>query len=438
MKKLAGISMFLTICLLFAFMINVEVAVSSVSVVTTNDFDDEDLAIANDIEDESTIRDQSEEDTTEKVVIPDTTDMTLGMQDSGNLMPDNFRGGDPDRGLVHVLEDLTYVKHEHALIYQPEANEIAENATFESDPNITWDTKIRNADGTFTDIEEPRNTNMAADDGAFYVPGEYQIGNSGARQVGSVDAADDSDEEDGGAKTVTAQQAMGVLAHDVTPPDLWIAFKETAGRADVKTEEDLKDEMMLQIVASKGQPFTSDVKAYKDINYLFIDEGENADRDKEPWDKTARVTVAGPLFNEDGAVNIETGIVASQMLSYEDQTRQLQVMAGSEDYVKGIFVRRNVPFVFTAVATDNGDRRGSSGVSSYKVEANIFGEDGRALDKVNDAYIFRVPNYPLNEHKDQEVYMFEARAEDFSGNLTQVKMPVYVVDSYSSFESHGR
>jgi hypothetical protein len=436
MKKLAGISMFLTICLLFAFMINVEVAVSSSTVTTQQEADlDDDYALNS--EDDATIRDQSEEDVSEKVVIPDTTDMTLGMQDSENLMPDNFRGGDPDRGLVHVLEDLAYVKHEHALIYQADATEIADGAEFESDPNITWDTKIRNADGSFTDVEEPKNTNMAADSGAFFVPGEYQIGNSGARQVGSIDGADDADEADG-AKTVTAQQSMGVLAHDVTPPDLWIALQETAGSRDIpQTEKELLLTMQTEIVAKKARPI-DDMEAFKTTNYLFIEEGETEERNVQPWEKSARVTVAGPMFNEDGAVNVESGVIDTLLLSQEEQTRLTSVVADSNQNVKGIFVRRNVPFIFTAVATDNGDQRQTSGITSYNVEAGIFDESGNEVDKVNDSYIFRVPNYPLNEHKDQEVYVFKARAKDFSGNLTEVAMPVYVIDSYSSFESRGR
>ena len=88
------------------------------------------------------------------------------------------------------------------------------------------------------------------------MPGEYQIGNSGARQVGEVPSVEDEEEEEGGeATTVTAQQSMGVKVHDVTAPDLWIAFQETAGsRAIPQTEEELIGDLKTNILKHAGHP----------------------------------------------------------------------------------------------------------------------------------------------------------------------------------------
>lgn len=442
MKKIAGFSMFLLVCVLFAFMVNVEEAISeSTTSVVINDGSSESEEDAL-LEDSETSLLDGIEDNGEavRVTIPESADMTLGIQDSDNVMPANFRGGDPDSGLVNALEDVYYVKHEHSLIYEEDAAKLAENTTFESDPNITWDTKIKNADGTYEDVEAPKNTNMAADGGEFFLPGEYQIGNSGARQVGEVPSVED-EEEGGEATTVTAQQSMGVKVHDVTAPDLWIAFQETAGsRENPQTEEMLISELKTNILKHAGHPFSTEPtnKDFEVKSFIFIEEGEdteeNRERDKEPWDKTARVTLAGTLFNEDGMVDVKSAVVKTKLLSKEDQTRLAQVVGGSDHDLKGIFVRRNVPFIFAAVATDNGDRRKSAAIDSYNVEARLEYRDGSPVEKVGDAYLFRVQNYPVEEHKDQEVYTFIARAKDLSGNVTEIAVPVYVVDSQASYE----
>ena len=61
--------------------------------------------------------------------------MALGFDgDATPPLPATFRGGDPDSGLVHCLEDVYYEKHEHSLIYKESAEDLAEGAKFESDP----------------------------------------------------------------------------------------------------------------------------------------------------------------------------------------------------------------------------------------------------------------------------------------------------------------
>lgn len=396
----------------------------------------------------------------EESVLPDNADMTLGMKSEDNVMPATFRGGDPDSSLVHCLEDVYYEKHEHSLIYKEDAAELADGAKFESDPNITWDTKVKDADGNWKTLTSA-NTNMAADGGKFYAPGEYQIGNSGARQVGASssgadneaigegdDPTDDEEEAAGGdetdtalvdengnteteTKTVTAQQSMGVQVHDVTSPDLWVAFQEGAGKVDMAaTEQELKGKMMDKIISTLGRPFSTNADDYAEASYMFIDEGDETERDRVPFEKTARLSVAGALFNERGAPKFESKAVDSRTLDEETMTRQVHVAGGEKSALKGVFVRRNVPFIFAAMAVDNGDNRAKAGEVACRIEK----ADGTEVEKDGNSYLFRVPNFPRDNYEDQPEYFFVAKGSDKSGNLTTVRTPLYVVDIQASFE----
>jgi len=399
----------------------------------------------------------ADEATEQAAEIPGSVDMTLEMKPNKFVMPANFRGGDPDRGLVNALEDVFYEQHEHSILYKEDAGEVAEGATFEGDPNITWDTKVKDADGNFQTVSSV-NTNMAGNGGKFFAPGEYQIGNGGARQVGGGEGAEDvatgnEDDEDGGAaggnqtdealvgengetaeggaKTVTANQAMGVLVHDVTAPDMWIAFQEGAGNIDMATtEQELKNKMVEKIVANLGRPFSQKAEEYEDASYVFVDEGTSDERNLEPWKKTARLSVAGALFNDRGAPKFETKTVESKTLSEENMTRQIHVAGGEDEALKGVFVRRNVPFIFAAMSVDNGNNRGSTAEVACRIET----ADGKEVEKDGKAYLFRVPNYPREEYKDQPEYFFVSKAMDKSGNLTTVRMPLYIVNIQAAFE----
>ncbi len=394
--------------------------------------------------------------TEEKPEIPGSVDMTLDMKPNKFVMPASFRGGDPDRGLVNALEDVYYEQHEHSILYKEDAGEVADGAKFEGDPNITWDTKVKDADGNFQTVSSV-NTNMAGNGGKFFAPGEYQIGNGGARQVGGGEGAEnvttgnenedggaaggnqtdqalvgeDGQTAEGGAKTVTANQAMGVLVHDVTAPDMWIAFQEGAGNVDMAaTEQELKNKMVEKIVANLGRPFSMKAEEYEDASYVFVDEGTADERNLEPWKKTARLSVAGALFNERGAPKFESKTVESKTLDEESMTRQIHVAGGDKEALKGVFVRRNVPFIFAAMSVDNGNNRGTTAEVACRIET----ADGKEVDKDGAAYLFRVPNYPREEYKDQPEYFFVSKAMDKSGNLTTVRMPLYIVNIQAAFE----
>lgn len=415
------------------------------------------FAVVISAQEENTDDAAADEATEQAAEIPGSVDMTLEMKPDKFVMPANFRGGDPDRGLVNALEDVFYEQHEHSILYKEDAGEVAEGASFEGDPNITWDTKVKDADGNFQTVSSV-NTNMAGNGGKFFAPGEYQIGNGGARQVGGGEGAEDvatgnEDDEDGGAaggnqtdealvgengetaeggaKTVTANQAMGVLVHDVTAPDMWIAFQEGAGNIDMATtEQELKNKMVEKIVANLGRPFSQKAEEYEDASYVFVDEGTSDERNLEPWKKTARLSVAGALFNDRGAPKFETKTVESKTLSEENMTRQIHVAGGEDEALKGVFVRRNVPFIFAAMSVDNGNNRGSTAEVACRIET----ADGKEVEKDGKAYLFRVPNYPREEYKDQPEYFFVSKAMDKSGNLTTVRMPLYIVNIQAAFE----
>ena len=392
-----------------------------------------------------------------KSLVPDSTSMTLGMAaESKNVMPANFRGGDPDSNLVRCLEDVKYEKHEHSLIYNDNASELASGSAFASEPNITWTTSKKDDDGNFH-AEEPVNTNVAKSEGSFFSPGEYQIGNSGARQVNEP-AKEEKDAEktasatanasaDDGSKTVTAEQNMGVVVYDCTCPDICIAFQEGAGNVDMAaSESELKQKIYTDIVANLGRPSTDNIDAYGDTSYLFIDEGKNDEREKEPWNKTARVSRAGALFDENGAIKFDDStIVKSVCTDSNEQTYQIHV---DDKAVKGIYVRQNVPFIFTAVGVDNGDER----KVPIEVQAQIERKDESVVEKTDNAYIFRVANYPRDAYQDQPDYYFVARAadKDYSfdsnnkkvqgttdRNVTTVRIPLYVVENKATFEKSG-
>jgi len=188
--------------------------------------------------------------------------------------------------------------------------------------------------------------------------------------------------------------------------------------------------MVEKIVANLGRPFSQKAEEYEDASYVFVDEGTADERNIEPWKKTARLSVAGALFNDRGAPKFETKTVESKTLSEENMTRQIHVAGGEDSALKGVFVRRNVPFIFAAMSVDNGNNRGSTAEVACRIET----ADGKEVGKDGKAYLFRVPNYPREDYKDQPEYFFVSKAMDKSGNLTTVRMPLYIVNIQAAFE----
>ncbi|PKL50461.1 MAG: hypothetical protein CVV42_02905 [Candidatus Riflebacteria bacterium HGW-Riflebacteria-2] len=389
----------------------------------------------------------------EAPALPESVDMSLGVVNSEYVMPEGFRGKDAEEGDLQWLEDVGYLMAENSDLYNVDANAIAESAQFEGPPNINWEVKKEDESGNLN-TESSEDTNVASNPCNITDPGYYQVHNGGARQVSSAggaegDAVGGTDEEAGGsatattgaegeeggeasgaASTVTAQQRVGIEVHDCTSPDVWIAFQEGAGNINMaESEEALKAQMVGKIIENMGQPFSTDSKDFEDASYIFIEEGKDEERNSIPWEKTARLSIAGTLFNERGAPKYESGKLNSK-IDQKEYTNHVSVIGGEDKSIKGVYVRRNVPFIIAAVSTDNGNKRASAG----EVEVRIVDANDKEVERDGDAYLFRVPNYPRAEYKDQPDYYFTTSAADKDGNLTTIRMPLYIVNTQAAFE----
>lgn len=393
------------------------------------------------------------QDAPEEAVLPDSTDMTLGVKDSPYVMPENFRGKDTSDGDIRWLEDVGYLMQENSNLYNVDAGAIAENAKFDGPPNINWEIKGEDETGNM-EVQSSDNTNKATEDCNITDPGYYEVHNGGARQVSTSGGAEEEEgsegsgsgsgttgstgdseegkegEGEGETKTVTAQQRVGIHVYDCTSPDLWVAFQEGAGNVDMaSTEEELKAKMAEKIVANLGRPFSTKAEDYEDASYIFIDEGKDDERNNIPWEKTSRLSIAGALFNERGAPKFESGVLPSVM-DPKDYKNNVVIVGGEGKSLKGVYVRRNVPFIFAAMSIDNGNKRASTGA----VETRIENADGQEVEKDGAGYLFRVPNFPREKYDDQPDFYFSAVASDQDGNTTSIRMPLYIVDTQAAFE----
>jgi len=113
-----------------------------------------------------------------------------------------------------------------------------------------------------------------------------------------------------------------------------------------------------------------------------------------------------------------------------DFRNHVNVIGGKDKALQGVFVRRNVPFIMAAVSADNSNKR----AEAKNVDARIEYADGRIVEKEDEGYIFRVQNYPREEYKDQPEYFFAVEKEDPEGNVTTIRMPLYVVNTAVSYE----
>lgn len=402
-----------------------------------------------------------------------------------NALPATFRGGDPDSGVVHVLEDAYYQRQEHTLLYGDNPADMGAPAgsTFEGPPTINWTTERVGEDGNLETVSNDNN-NSATSGSEFPEPGEYRVGNSGARQVSSSGGgASDADgaagtetagsgstgtgedgaaatgadgtgttgtAEDGAAGTaatgnattgtgtaadgaasqrITSTQTTGVVCHDVTAPTVWAAIQEGAGAATLADDEaQLQENLRLQLLASKGQfqPNADLGEGLKGTSLMAVFEFPvNA----KPAEKTAALTVKGPVFNAVGKDETRSaGLAPMTVLDQDLQTRQTEV--GPSNQLEGVFVRRNVPFLAAAMATDNGDKCKTAAEATVRIET----KDGEPVEKTDGAYLFRVPNHPRAEFADQPEYQFVVEGVDKDGNKTVVKLPLFVVNTQVSYE----
>ncbi|NLI78750.1 MAG: hypothetical protein GX442_20210 [Candidatus Riflebacteria bacterium] len=421
----------------------------------------------------------AEETTASTTTIPNP-EMNLQVD---NALPATFRGGDPDSGVVHVLEDAYYQRQEHTLLYGDNPADMGAPAgsTFEGPPTINWTTERVGDDGNLETVSNDNN-NSATSGSEFPEPGEYRVGNSGARQVGSSGGgASDADgaagtetagsgstgtAQDGAAGTgtggtgttgtaadaaagtdtgatgtegeaadgaaaqrVTSTQTTGVVCHDVTAPTVWAAIQEGAGAATLaESEAQLQENLRIQLLASKGQ-FQPNADLGENLKGTSLMAVFEFPVNAKPAEKTAALTVKGPVFNAVGKDETRAaGLAPMTVLDQELQTRQTEV--GPSSQLEGVFVRRNVPFLAAAMATDNGDKCKTAAEAVVRIET----KDGEPVEKTNGAYLFRVPNHPRAEFADQPEYQFVVEGVDKDGNKTVVKLPLYVVNTQVSYE----
>lgn len=404
-------------------------------------------------------------------------------------MPSTFRGGDPDSGLIHVLEDFPYKRQEHSILYEEDASALGDQgATFDGPPTINWTTTPVDENGEPTGPVVNANTNQATNVSEFPDPGYYQVGNGGARQVsgGSSDGAGTGGDGtgqgaggdgtgngaggdgtgngaggngdgtgaggdgtgngaggngdgtgaggDGTGQRVTANQTMGVQCHDCTTPNLWAVIQEGGGTTEVaRDEEALKNAVALQMAEKcliKGGKALKkeEVKLSGDLAEASLLALYEDPPNAKPKEKTSQIILDGPIFDKDGKkLRNEEVAIQQTLLNEAEQTRTAIV---NDAAVKGVFVRRNVPFLMAAHMTDNG-KFNSKAANCYIV---VKGQEN-SIQKTDNSYLFRQPNFPRAEYADQPEYEFIVQGLDAEGNRTEVRVPLFVVDTQASFEA---
>ena len=149
----------------------------------------------------------------------------------------------------------------------------------------------------------------------------------------------------------------------------------------------------------------------------------------KPEEKSAAVTCKGPLFTKEGVDDTKAALYPCAVANAENQTR-LSKIVPNED-LRGVFVRRNIPFVVGAMSTDNGDKYSSAAENECYILDKSTG-DKQPL--TGGSYLFRKPNYPRSEYADQPEFEFVMECSDKDDNKTEVRLPLYVVNTQASFE----
>ncbi len=411
------------------------------------------------------------------------------------LMPEGFRG--TEKGIENFEEDCEPPRNskgmvENSELYQKTTTGLgaeAKNAKYSGPPNITWTVKRQNDDGTES-ILQIANTNKAFFQTSFPTPGTYALENDGARGTeeaggsttgitggsdgasgkdllvntpgsggsegagsqqttppgaggsqassgnqstpggeGSDKASGSTTNPGGGRQVVTSTNVMKVKAHDITSPNLFALFQEGAGAINLaESEAALADNFDKQLSELKGKiaPDTEFKGDLKESSLLAIVESPT---DAPAERKTSAIVKKGALFDQGGRKLSEEGDKVSMTLSNAlTRTRRASVDAVSAPN-SAVYVRRNVPFLVIARQSDNG------GADPTAVTYSIQEKGGKTVEKVEGAFLFRVPNFPREKYSDQPEYEFVMTGSDKVGNETVVRLPLHVVDTQTSFEA---
>lgn len=375
-------------------------------------------------------------------------------------LPAGFRGGNTDDGPVNILEDGNYKIEEHSVLYNDTTSgmgQTAQGTKFSTPPTINWTTEKENADGTTQGLGSNNNNQASLENNTFKDPGTYRIHNGGARQVsgGAQDTSGTGTSAGAGTGTtagagtgttagtgtgaaagagaeaasqrVTSNQTLTVIAHDCTAPSIWAVIQEGAGSTNLAADEQrLKEELKTQMLETKGDfsPESELSGSLKEASLLAMSE---MPKNQPPETKTAAVFIKGPLFDETGKKIAQPAPgVAMTVRDQEKQTRQAKI---GQEQVKGVFVRRNIPFLAAAQMTDNGAYNRDGATCKIINKAT-----GQEVEKADGAFLFRVANYPRDTFKDQPEYEFVTEGSDNAGNHSEVRVPLYVVNTQASFE----
>lgn len=354
---------------------------------------------------------------------------------------EDFRGDQPVDGedaTIHYIEDNPYNMSENSLTYRKSGEKVASGSELTGSPNINW--TITEEGGSGEDKSD--NNNSATKDCTFSDAGTYSVHNSGSRQLSEADGIGGTDEEmkqegepgdlkkEGTGdndkkkkdekKYMTAEGRIPVKVHDVTPPDVWIAFQEND--IDSKFADTLED----KIRSNEGIPLDKNDDLFAKSSFIFIDEGklypkpENYDkmsdeekaevtkkiqeetavygrRDQEYPYKSVRVTLSGSIFNEAGSsidtsnapaivhtiesnrdtLNREADVDFTKKVYRHEDNKKLSEVANEDLLDKNgngkyaIFARRNVPLLPVVMVCDNGNKRATAAPASADPEAQV-------------------------------------------------------------------
>jgi hypothetical protein len=216
-------------------------------------------------------------------------------------------------------------------------------------------------------------------------------------------------------------------------PDVWIvAFKEGAGNVNMAaSEEALKLRCVGKIIETSVSHSLPTPKISKMPAISLSKKVRRRTQTAIPGKKTDQTFNCRHLFNERGAPKFESGKLSSQYRQ-EGIHQPCQRHWCEDKSLKGVFVRRNVPFIIAAVSTDNGNRACFSARSRSQ---NRRCKLTKEVERDGDAYLFRVPNYPRSEYKDQPDYYFTTQAgrQGWQSDHYQ-NAPLYIVNTQAAFE----
>ena len=216
----------------------------------------------------------------------------------------------------------------------------------------------------------------------------------------------------------------------ITPPNLFVLIQEGAGSINLaENQAALEKEFDKQLSEVNGK-LGQETKLKGDLqeaSWLGVVESP---KDALPDKKTVTLVRSGTLFDEAGhkVYNEKTGIPA-ELENQALQTRKIAI-GSSLDSNLGVFVRRNVPFLVVAKQMDNSDADPKE--VSYSV---VDKTSGKAIEKYEGGNLFRVANYPRSEFKDQPEYEIVVQGLDKVGNVTSIRLPLYVTNTQASFEA---